>query len=369
MGHYALLGAGDGNLGSLQMKALPIFFSFDEGYVTPAAVTFESLLTNAKPGIFYELYVLHESIHPESQRKLIELVAKHGNASLSFISVTGVLESAGILFDDSSFCLGHDRGKFTKETLLRCLPTLIPEFAQYDRILYSDVDICVVDDISELFETELEGLYLAGCRIPAFLKEQTAHFPAELQECYVAGGIWMMNLRQLRKDDVVSNILEIMRKPPFRLIWNDQDVMNLACCGKVGFISYRYCSIPGWRKMLEPIDYVDCRYPDDALREAIYRPKIVHYAFSKPWSGPCEGGRLWDYWCHRAGFPMPSVHGAKGAEPGFRREWRISEWGIYFLKHFRLPWILVRLVRRDDVIIVKILGFLFRVRLRILSDG
>lgn len=351
------------------MKKLPIFFSFDEGYVTPAAVTFESLLTNAKPDVFYELYVLHESIHPESRRKLIELVAKHGNASLSFISVVGVLESAGVNFDDKSFCLGHDRGKFTKETLLRCLPMLIPEFAQYDRILYSDVDICVVDDISELFETELDGLYLAGCRIPAFLDNQTTHFPAELRGCYVAGGIWLMNLRKLRQDDVITKILEVMRNPPFRLIWNDQDVMNLACGGKVGFISYRYCSIPGWRKMLEPIHYVDRRYPEDALREAIYRPKIVHYAYEKPWSGPCEGGRLWDYWHRRSGFPMLGAHGTNLIGPGFRREWGVSEWGIYFLKHFRLPRFFVSLVRRDDVIIVKIFGFLFRIRLRILADG
>ncbi len=351
------------------MKKLPIFFSFDEGYVTPAAVTFESLLTNAKAGVFYELFVLHESVSAESQRKLNELVAKHGNASLSFINVAGVFQSAGIVFDDSFFCLGHDKGKFTKETLLRCLPTMIPEFAQYDRILYSDVDICVVDDISELFEAELDGMYLAGCRIPAFLDEQTAHFPAALRECYVAGGIWLMNLEQLRKDNVVSSILEIMRKPPFRLIWNDQDVMNLACEGKVGFISYRYCSIPGWRTMLERINYIDARYPDDALREAIYRPKIVHYAYAKPWSGPCEGGRLWDYWHHRTGFPIPGARGVKGAGSIYRSNSVVSEWGIYLLKRVRIPALFVRLVQHDDIIIIKVFGFLFRIKLRISNDG
>jgi len=345
-----------GPLGSLQMKPLPIFFSFDEGYVTPAAVTFESLLSNARPEVTYALYVLHEGITPESQRRLGALVERHGNATLTFISVAGVLDSAGIVFDDRSFCLGHESARFTKETLLRCLPTLVPEFDQYDRILYSDVDVCIVDDISDLFTTDLDGRYLAGCRIPAFLADQTAHFPAELRECYVAGGIWMMNLSQLRKDVLGEKILGLMKNPPFRLIWNDQDVMNLACEGKVAFLSYRYCSIPLWRTVLERVDFVDARYPNDELREAMYRPRIVHYASTKPWNGACEGEVLWHFWRRRSGFPEIARRVEQG--PNVR---------AYLFKYIRLPDFFVRSVVRNGEMTVKICEFLFRVRLRRIS--
>jgi len=338
------------------MRKLPIFFSFDEGYVIPAAVTFESLLASAKPDVFYELYVLHEGVSAESQRLLSELVAKHGNARLSFISVAGVLEAAGIVFDDRSFCVGQDKAKFTKETLLRCLPTLVPEFDQYDRILYSDVDVCVVDDISELFSTDLDGVYLAGCRIPAFLDEQTAHFPDELRANYVAGGIWLMNLRQLRQDGLGDRILQLMRNPPFRLIWNDQDVMNLACQGKVGFISYRYCSIPLWRSLLGRVNYVDARYPGDELRDAMYRPKIVHYAYAKPWKHDCEGDGLWHYWHRRTGFPPVGK--------GDRRETGVV---VYLFKYIKIPDFLVRSFFRHGDLNVRVCELLVRIKIKKLS--
>lgn len=340
------------------MKPLPIFFSFDEGYVTPAAVTFESLLSSARPEVAYALYVLHEGITPESQRRLCALVDRHGNATLTFISVAGVLEAAGINFDNRSFCVGDEKTKFTKETLLRCLPTLVAEFEQYDRILYSDVDICVVDDISELFAIDIEGRYLAGCRCPEFLADQTAHFPTELRESYVAGGIWMMNLSQLRKDVMGEKILHLMKNPPFRLIWNDQDVMNLACQGKVAYLSYRYCSIPLWRSVLEPVGYVDGRYPNGELREAMFRPKIVHYASTKPWNGACEGEDLWHFWHHRTGFPELAAKDSQG--PNVR---------IYLFKYLKVPDFLVRSFVRQGEMTIKVCEFLLRVRLRRISGG
>jgi lipopolysaccharide biosynthesis glycosyltransferase len=336
------------------MNTFPIFFSFDEGYVTPAAVTFESLLSSARPGVFYELYVLHEGISNGSQQRLMELVGRHGNGRLSFISVAGVLESAGIIFDDRFFCVGHDKGKFTKETLLRCLPALVQQFNQYEAILYSDVDICVVDDISDLFKTSLEGLYMAGCRIPAFLEAQVAHMPAKLRGGYVAGGIWLMNLKQMRRDGMGEKVISLMKNPPFRLIWNDQDVMNLACEGKVGFISYRYCSIPHWRTILEKVDYVDRHYPDQELREALFRPKIIHYAYAKPWSGSCEGDEVWHFWHRRTGFPdvVDASRRSSATAPA-----------VYLFKYIKLPGAFVSKVERDGATVIKIFGFILRIQL------
>jgi lipopolysaccharide biosynthesis glycosyltransferase len=335
------------------MKKFPIFFTFDEGYVTPAAVTFESLLAGARPEVFYELYVLHEGISSVSQQRLVDLVRRHGNANLSFIDVAGVLEDAGIRFDDRSFCLGDDMAKFTKETLLRCLPTMVQEFEQYDQILYSDVDICVVDDISELYSMDLERNYIAGCRCPSFLEEQTAHFPEKLRDCYVAGGIWMMNLRQMRQDGIGTKVLALMKNPPFRLIWNDQDVMNLACEGKVAFLSYRYCSIPLWRALLEKVDYVDSRYPAGELRDAMFRPKIVHYASTKPWNGACEGADLWHFWRRRSGFPPMGSKVEEGANVR-----------AYLFKYIPLPGFLVRSVVRQGEMTIKVCEFIFRLKLR-----
>lgn len=339
------------------MRRLPIFFSFDERYVTPAAVTFESLLSNAPQGVHHDLYVLHDGVSPASQHQLAGLVLRHGNANLRFIDIGELFRRLSVRFDETGFCLGPGQCGFTKETLFRCLPTLVPEFDAYDVILYSDVDVCVVDDISDLFDLELGDDYIAGCRTPRMLAGQLQHLPPHLRDSYVAGGIWLMNLRQMRKDNLADKIVRIMRDPPFRLLWNDQDVMNLACGTRVAHISYRYCSIPRWKAELKARDYQDEYYPNGELREAMFRPKIVHYAANKPWDGPCDDDDLWHFWHARTGFPAPPTR--------IRGEDNIR---AYFLKYVRLPSFLVRAQFRRGELEIKILGAVVRVRLRKIAE-
>lgn len=339
------------------MKRYPIFFSFDNCFVIPAAVTFESLLTNAGEEVSYDLFVLHEDVSLESQGLLSELVKRHGRATLRFIDVKATFERLAVRFDERNFNLGVGQCTFTKETLFRCLPTLIEEFDAYETILYSDVDICVVDDISEIFETEMGDDYIAGCRLPKALDAQVVHLPPRLRPHYVAGGIWLMNLRQMRKDDLAARIIGIMRDPPFRLIWNDQDIMNLACDTRVTFLSYRYCSIPRWKTEFRPTGYRDEYYPSGELREALFRPKIVHYAANKPWDGPCDDDELWHFWHGQTGFPAMKV----------RRD-KSENVQAYLFKYLKLPRQSVRAQFRRGELEIKIMGFVLRIRIKKIAE-
>ena len=339
------------------MKRLPIFFSFDDRYVTPAAVAFESLLSNARPEIFYELHVLHETISEDNQRRLEELVRRHGNAELRFIDVGAAFRKLSVNFDAQTFNLGSGNASFTKETLFRCLPIMVAEFEKYDVILYSDVDICVVDDISDIFESELGNAYVAGCRLPKKFEAGMMHLPERYRSNYVAGGIWLMNLRQMRLDSLHEKIIGIMRDPPFRLLWNDQDVINLACQPQVAHLSFRYCSMPRWKHELRPMGYLDEYYPSGELAEALFRPKIVHYAANKPWDGPCDDGELWQYWHSRTGFPAPV--------PLFPA---VANIRAYLFKFLKIPNSCVRAQYRRGGLEIKIFGALLRVSLRDMAE-
>jgi lipopolysaccharide biosynthesis glycosyltransferase len=339
------------------MRKLPIFFSFDDRYVTPAAVTFESLLSNARPDVYYDLFVLYENISKANQDRLSELVRRHGNATLRFIDVGVAFGRLSVRFNEQNFNLGPGQAGFTKETLFRCLPTLVEDFDGYDVILYSDVDVCIVDDISDIFEEKLGDSYLAGCRLPARYADQVQHVPERFRPGYFAGGIWLMNLRQMRADNLTARVIAIMRDPPFRLIWNDQDVMNLACETRVTSLSYRYCSIPRWKTEFRAAGYADAHYPSGELREALFRPKIVHYAANKPWDGPCDDDELWHFWHTRTGFPT-SPSNPKASE-------NIS---AYFLKYLKLPTCFVRAQFRRGELEVKIFGSILRVRLKKIAE-
>jgi len=339
------------------MKKLPIFFSFNNGYVATAAVTFESLLTNTPPGIFYELYVLHTDLSIENRGLLQELVDRHENGHLKFIDMKEAFQRLDVCFDNKNYCLGDRQTSFTRETLFRCLPTLVKEFDSYDVILYSDVDICVVDDISDIFELNLGSNYIAGCRIPKMFEEGIKHIPLRVRKHYVAGGIWLMNLKQMRMDKLEDRIIGLMINPPFRLLWNDQDIMNLACETKIAYLSYRYCSIPRWEVQLNLAKYHDEYYPHGELREAMCRPKIVHYAANKPWDGPCDKGELWHFWHARTGLPpLPSTH---------RDEANVR---AYLFKYFKIPGFFVSAHFRNGEFEIKILEFVLRIKLRKITE-
>ena len=282
------------------MKKIPIFFSFDDNYASQAAVTFESLLTNAKKNIFYKLYVLHTKISTQTEEKLQTLVKKHLNVTLTFINVEGLFD---IEFNDENFSTGHAGAKFTVETLYRCLPTFVKEFDKYDIIIYSDVDIVVVDDISDLYDIDLENKYIAGVKAPKFLDHQFRHVDKKFLGKYVGGGLWVMNLKKMRKDNLGEKILDLIKEPPYRLIWNDQDVINLACDLKVTYFSYQYVSIPCWYDILKRAGYYDEYYPNKEFYDAVFNPKIVHYAAAKPWVDyNCHSSQLWFKWLKKTDY-------------------------------------------------------------------
>ncbi len=326
------------------MQITPIFFSFDNNYVPQAAVTFESLLTNAKPDIFYKLYVIHSGIDTSNRNALLAQVSIHQNATLDFIDVSGKFN---IDFSNQKFCTGHVGSIFTVETLYRCLPMLLPEFDQFDQIIYSDVDIVVVDDISEFSSINITNSYIAGIHLPHFLNHQVSHLPQNIQDTYIGGGLWIMNLKKMREANLGKKILDILENPPCRLIWNDQDVINLACSPHIQYISYRYCSIPSWRELLKEMQYEDERYPNKAFYDATYRPKIIHYAAQKPWAKidrpPLSD--IWYYWLSKTSFAHLFNENIESSKPT-----------VYLLNFIKLPLSWVKI--KGNQIKVKCFGFI-----------
>ena len=275
------------------MKIIPIFFTFDNNYVEPAAVAFYSLLDKAKSDIFYEMYVLHSDITQEKQQLLVDIVNKKGNAKLTFINTNGFLND---FWGNGSFSFSQANSTFTVDTIIRCFGAKF--FPQYEKIIYSDVDIIFVDDISELYEIDMEGKYLAGVKNPftKYSDYELSHLKPEhyemLHDKYIAGGIWVMNLVKIREDNLEEKMLEVINDDTIIKRWNDQDIVNIACEGKVGFIPLNYISYPYLIDLLQKPNF-DSDYTREELYDSIINPKIIHFAAGKPWNNNPKYSNLW----------------------------------------------------------------------------
>jgi len=275
------------------MKKIPIFFTFDDNYVEPAAVAFYSLLNKAKKEVYFEMYVLTSNLLTFRKQVLLDVVNQFTNANLTFIETNGFLQDK---WNNSTFSSNEGGSKFTSDAIVRCFSAKF--FPQYHKIIYSDVDVIFVDDISELYELPLENKYVAAVRNP-FMKYNSyelSHLKDEhyklLKDTYFAGGIWVLNLEEIRKDNLEEKMMAIIEDKSIIKRWNDQDIMNIACDNKVEYIPLNYISYPYLSELLDRKDFIS-HYTNKELYDSIINPKIIHFAAKKPWNNNPEYANLW----------------------------------------------------------------------------
>lgn len=273
------------------MKRIPIFFTFDEGYVNQAAVAFYSLLAHAKGGVAYAMVVLHHDVSAKSQALLQSVCARFPGSELTFV------DTGDFMLDEwakGNWEGNQDQKRFTSDAVVRCFCARF--FPSQDKIIYSDVDVVFADDISELWDMDLDGAYLAGVRgvnikyHPMALSHLKPEHYEMLKDKYISGGIWVLNLAKIREDRLEDRMLEVVRDDTIVKRWNDQDVMNIACAGKVKFLPLNYIALPFLDEIMQRPDF-DSFYTRDELYDSVIRPKILHYAGTKPWQVRMN----WDY--------------------------------------------------------------------------
>lgn len=131
---------------------------------------------------------------------------------------------------------------FSNWSYMILLRTVYAEmFPDLDRILSLDNDTIIKDDISDLWDIDLDDYYFAAVKEPG---KSTEDF------LYTCIGVAMFNLDFLRKDEKYKEImLEVMN---VRYSFPEQDVFNNLCQGHILELSPEYGMSPWTTKCEEP---------------------------------------------------------------------------------------------------------------------
>lgn len=265
------------------MRNLDICFCFNDNYTVPAAIAFYSLLESASEDVFYTIYVLGSCKSDQNIKLLKTVISKFQNrAELIFIDTDDFFKNKYI---DCNF--NTENGAFTYDILARCFLELF--FPDKKKIIYSDVDVIFRDDISELYDLDLEDYYLAAVR-GAFNQIDNYHeinhlssdYLEKYKEFYSAGGIWVVNIQKAIADNLTQTKLDILINPEIYKRWPDQDLMNLAVKDKIKFIPLNFISYPYLLKSMRQDNFCSY-YSSSELYDSIMHPKIIHFAYLKPW--------------------------------------------------------------------------------------
>lgn len=263
------------------MNIVPIVFAFDNNLVFPACICLSSLMMNAKESTFYDIFILHPASEELKHEELDKIPSYYPNCKIQYIAV------------DDTFAEAYEiRGITTPAYYRLLIPELIP---QYDKILYSDVDVIFRDDLCELYSsTDMQGYLLAGVNslaqfVPTYAKyyRKKLHLnPARI----IYSGNLIFNCKLMREEHTVDRFCKLRGK---KYIFQDMDILNIVCRGRIKYLPPSFClsTYISENALFNRERLVEI-WNDREIQKCLTLG-IIHYNGQKPWKGWCVNFDIW----------------------------------------------------------------------------
>ena len=269
---------------------IPIVFTFDNNLVMPAGVCITSLLMNANEDTFYDIFILHSNMCDFSKTLLPEIPKHFSNCRIQFREV-----------HDEFLTAFEIRGITTTAYYRLLIPDLIPE---YDKIMYSDVDVIFREDMTPYYNVDLNGYYMAGVdNASAIRPDVQKYVKDELHiDCkyghYYSGNL-VINSALIKKDNLIPKFRELAKR---NFTQQDMDIINIACYSKIKPLSPAFCLANYLieiivRRKEEFLPYFSEKELEHAMSKG-----IVHYNGPKPWKENTLNMDIWWYYYRRSLF-------------------------------------------------------------------
>ncbi len=263
------------------MNEIPIVFTFDRRIVLGAAVSIKSLIDAADESTSYQIHIFHSDLSKADQKSFYEII--FGSRHEMFFHFIDKNIFAGI---------PKSTGSWTEIVYYRLI---IPEILkQYDKVIYSDVDVFFKADMSEVFSTDVSEYDFAAVRAERNSAQNICHkyFPENKNEYIYWSGFLLLNCKKMREEKFFDKCIKIAKAFVGRLKFFDLDTINLAS-QKILALPLSYVTLEGlyaFDKIEDSKDYAYIKsvYSNDEMLFAKNNPHIIHYAgeLGKPWQRP-----------------------------------------------------------------------------------
>lgn len=282
-------------------EPIHIFFATTDNYVKYMDVAITSLIDNASKNYNYKIIVLHNGLSENNVNILNEHNDK--NFTIEYKSVEDELNHLGVELPDK---LHFTLASYYRLFIEKLYPNL-------DRAIYLDCDLIVHGDISKLYFTEIgDNLLGAVNEQNCFLMPMMTQYITEVTGIdphkYFNSGVLLMNLKEIRKFELLKKFVDMMTKYNFESPMVDQDYLNNLCRNRVKLLPN------GWNK--ESV-------PGQRLEGELY---IKHYAFAnKPWkTREVEFFNLFWFYARKSKFYQEILDGFNSITPADMERDRIG---------------------------------------------
>ena len=251
------------------MYPIHIVFACNDAYAQILAVCFKSI-TLSQPIVENETYTLHvltDKFSERSIKRLKEVIKERADMVLQ------------IHYVDMNVLQGLDDERFTAFAFLRfIIPNVLPD--KIERVLYLDTDTLVANSVLPLFSLDMKGKAIGAVNenIPNS-RERARRLNYDENKGYFNSGVLLIDLKQWRETNATKQLIDFCVKNIKHLRLFDQDALNVIFQDNKCELPLCYNIIPTTLKS----DYYYTPEHLDEIKEAVYRPVIIHYASCAPW--------------------------------------------------------------------------------------
>ena len=183
----------------IDKDSIEIVLISDEKYIIPTSVTMESIIINSSSCYNYKIHLIARNFQNNHKEYLYSLVEKYKNFDLNIIDIDDDfikdLYVEDTEYDDKYIVATNSAlAKFRIASLL----------SNTSKVLYLDGDLIVKDNLYNLYNTSLNGFYVAAVRdIPqVFFNNDIAN-----DINYFNSGVMLLNLELIRRDNIEQELI------------------------------------------------------------------------------------------------------------------------------------------------------------------
>jgi len=259
-------------------EAIHIVFITDNKYAYPTSIAISSIEYNCKPENNYQIHVIGVDLNKEMKNLLIE-----SGRNVECVDVS-----------EKYLDIEFEHEHVSKAALFKF--NIAEIFSDFDKILYLDSDVLVLDDLSELYKTDIDKKYGAVVKDYHILLRGYKGLDEIQTKDYFNSGVLLMNLEEMRNNHLADILTSTKRKISNNSAFSfmDQDVFNIIYKNKVIFLSVKYNFLNCYYEEIEKFEMQNLtKLCCDEIWSVYSCPTILHIGGNnKPWKSVMGEKRL-----------------------------------------------------------------------------
>lgn len=340
---------------SYSTNELLVIYFVSNLYAEQCGVSLCSLFENNKDISELVVYIIEDNISPANKARIDELGKAYGR-KIKYIPLPEPQE----YFKDDRFTIKSLGHTFAHMIVGGILPNEI------DRVLCIDSDMLVLDSLKEMWNTNLDDYYIAGCEGAPGSVALEKEMGIDPSHVHCNGGLMLINLEAVRRDKIEEKYKEYIQSvfdQGKSLAAYEEEIMNKCCYPKVYILPARY-NVMTISLVMGYEEFIKFRgaknfYSEKEFNEAVMNPAIVHalnnfYVRKRYWEKDSDSPYADVYLKYRALTPwkdLPLIEGKRSFKQRFIKYfWHclprpIAFWLAAFVRNRIRP---LLISKRDD---------------------